>query len=245
MIPNWAILSGIEGNLTAYEAVMADLRRHRSPITDLFILGDLIGLSPDNEKLMQRVLNPRSNEPQPQVCQGWWEEQCLTLHLLGRSPEPTALIQRYGKAAVKQLYEAVPRSMMAWLQSLDFGIFELDCLLIHGSTVSVEEELTLETEPIVICDRLARMEANYLFCGRSGLAFQYEIQSGAATDALTTLSGTQPVQTVETAQKFVIGVGTVGRVPRRATYTVYNPGTGQVEFKTVPYGGAQGFHRQR
>jgi hypothetical protein len=76
----WAILSGIEGNLPAYEAVLADIRRQRQPVTDLFILGDLVGLRGDSEAVVRRVRSPKRGEPIPQVCTGWWEEQCFSLH---------------------------------------------------------------------------------------------------------------------------------------------------------------------
>ncbi|EAM51189.1 hypothetical protein CWATWH0003_2786 [Crocosphaera watsonii WH 0003] len=36
----WAILSGIEGNIAAYEAVLADIKRQRIPVEGLYILGD-------------------------------------------------------------------------------------------------------------------------------------------------------------------------------------------------------------
>ncbi|MFO5439497.1 MAG: metallophosphatase, partial [Dolichospermum sp.] len=35
----WAILSGIEGNLSAYEAVMADIKRQSRYIEALYIIG--------------------------------------------------------------------------------------------------------------------------------------------------------------------------------------------------------------
>ncbi|MBW4553613.1 MAG: metallophosphatase [Aphanocapsa sp. GSE-SYN-MK-11-07L] len=237
----WAILSGIEGNLAAYEAVMQDLGRQSTTISELYILGDLIGPTSSSEKLVQRVHNPRRGELKPQVCQGWWEEQCLILHGLGRSPEPTKLTERYGMAMVKTLWDSVSRETVGWLKSLDFGFFELDCLLIHGSSVSVEDELTPETSPLVICDRLARMGANALFCGRSGLTFKYQLQGGSTTSSLTTLNGEQSPHTVEAPPCSVIGVGSVGRIPSHTAYTLYNPGTGQVEFKTVRYGATKGF----
>ena len=37
----WAILSGIEGNIAAYEAVLADIKRQRLPLEAMYILGDL------------------------------------------------------------------------------------------------------------------------------------------------------------------------------------------------------------
>lgn len=237
----WAILSGIEGNLAAYEAVLADIKKLRQSVEVLYILGDLIAPNTESQKVIQRVRSPRSNEPIPQVCQGWWEEQLLILHGLGRTGEPTELIERYGKPVVKDLWDAVPRELIEWVRSLDFGFFELDCLLIHGSTVSVSDELTPDTPPIQILDRLMRMDANNLFCGRSGLAFEYEIAEGQMTSTVTSLENSVSPQTAIVKPRKVIGVGNVGRIEGQATYTLYNPNTNRIEFKTVRYGDSKGF----
>ncbi|MDP5338652.1 MAG: metallophosphoesterase, partial [Nodularia sp. (in: cyanobacteria)] len=87
----WAILSGIEGNLTAYEAVMADIKRQNN-VEALYILGDLVGPRRETEELVKRVLNPRRGELEPLICKGWWEEQCFILHGLGGTGEPTELM---------------------------------------------------------------------------------------------------------------------------------------------------------
>lgn len=235
----WAILSGIEGNLAAYEAVLADIKR--SSAEALYILGDVIAPTADSEQVIKRLQSPRRGELEPQVCQGWWEEQLLTLHALGRTSEPTELIERYGIGMVKTLWDAVPRSTVDWIQSLDFGFFELDCLLIHGSTVSVSDELTPDTEPIHLLDRLLRIDANLLFCGRSGLTYQYEIQQGQMTSTLTMLSQTATSRTATVSPRQVIGVGNVGRKPGQASYTLYSPCNNQIEFRTLRYGAAKGF----
>jgi hypothetical protein len=236
---HWAILSGIEGNLAAYEAVLADIKRQ--PVEELYILGDVIAATPESTKVIQWIRAPRANEPVPQVCQGWWEEQLLILHGLGRTGEPTELIERYGMDMVKTLWDVIPREMVEWVRSLDFGFFELDCLLIHGSSVSVNDELTPDTASIQMIDHLMRMDANTLFCGRSGLTFQYEIQQGNVTSSVTTLDQATPPQAVLVKPRQVIGVGNVGRIPGQATYTLYNPNTNQIEFRTVRYGSGKGF----
>ena len=76
---HWAILSGINGNLSAYEAVLADLKRVRHGVEALYILGDSDRSPPQCEALVQRVRQPSQEEPRPQVCIGWWEEQCFNL----------------------------------------------------------------------------------------------------------------------------------------------------------------------
>jgi hypothetical protein len=120
-------------------------------------------------------------------------------------------------------------------------VVHLDCLLIHGTTVAVDEELTPKTHPIVMCDRLSRMQANNLFCGRSGLTFQYQLQAGSITTEVITLNSQASPQTVNISPRQVIGVGNVGRIPGEAKYALYTPNTNQVVFKTVRYGVNKGF----
>lgn len=237
----WAILSGIEGNLAAYEAVLSDIKR--LPVESLYILGDVISAASESEQVVKRLQSPKRGELEPQICRGWWEEQLLTLHALGSTGEPTELIERYGIGTVKTLWDAVPRSAIDWIQAFDFGFFELDCLLIHGSTVSVSDELTPETPPIHLLDRLIRMDANLLFCGRSGLAFQYEIEQGQITSTLTTLNQAATPETATVRPRQIIGVGNVGRTAGQATYTLYSPYSGQIQFRSVRYGISKGFQR--
>ncbi|BAZ14426.1 hypothetical protein NIES4071_62700 [Calothrix sp. NIES-4071] len=239
----WAILSGIEGNLAAYEAVLQDISKKRY-IEALYIIGDLVGPTKESEQLVERVLKPRRGELEPLVCKGWWEEQCLILHAITGNGEPTELIEKYGSETVKKLWEYVPRQTVRWLSTLDFGFFELDCLLIHGSTVSVSEELTPNTSPIIMLDRVTRMQANNLFCGRSGLSFEYQLTNGSITNSVTTLDTQISPHTVNAHPRKIIGVGNVGKIAGQASYTIYNPSTNQVDFKTVYYGNNKGFIAQ-
>jgi hypothetical protein len=88
------------------------------------------------------------------------------------------------------------------------------------------------------------MQANNLFCGRSGLTFQYQLQAGSISSEITTLDHQLSPQIVTFTPSQVIGVGNVGRTPGEATYTLYNPVTNQVKFKTVFYGQSKGFQKQ-
>jgi len=233
---HWAILSGINGNLSAYEAVLADLKRAHHPIEALYILGDLVGPHPQCEDLVQRVRQPRRGELAPQVCLGWWEEQCFNLHGMGSDPEATELLAQIGPDGVEKLWKSVPRETVQWLRSLDFGFFELDCLLIHGSTVGCHDVLTPETPPMQLLDRLLRADANTLFCGRSGLTFHLQIPAGAVTSTVTTLDAPAQTMTQQVRDRQVVGVGSVGKESGKATYTLYSPYTSTVSFRTVPYG---------
>lgn len=229
----WAILSGIEGNLAAYEAVFQDIQRQTIPVTALYILGDVIGLKGENEAVIQRLRSPRPGELEPQVCLGWWEEQCFSLHGLTASVDAPELLAQYGGEAVTQLWESVSRESVDWLRSRHFGFHELDCLLIHGSTVSYADELTPITSPAILCDRLIRADANTLFCGRSGLAFECKVTPSQLKSKVTTLEGTQePIDQGKTPRRLV-GVGSVGRNPGAATYVLYSPGSNAVKFQRI------------
>ncbi|MEM9535728.1 MAG: metallophosphatase [Cyanobacteria bacterium P01_E01_bin.45] len=238
---HWAIISGIEGNLPAYEAVLKDIQRQKHRVTDLFVLGDSVGLKGDNQAVLQRLKSPKPGELAPQVCIGWWEEQCFSLHGLSGLPDAPELMEREGGDAVQALWKSLPRESVLWLRSLHFGFHELDCLLIHGSTVSYADELTPQTPAIQLCDRLIRADANILFCGRSGQTFECQVIPQQLQSSITTLDGLQePVEQGKTPRR-IVGVGAVGRTPGLATYTLYNPGSDRVTFNTVRYGKVRGF----
>ncbi|AFZ31532.1 hypothetical protein Glo7428_3043 [Gloeocapsa sp. PCC 7428] len=229
----WAILSGVEGNLAAYEAVLADIKQ--KAVEEIYILGDLVGPHPDCEKLVQRVQNPRQGELQPQICKGWWEEQCLILHGVGTTGDATELTHKYGAEIVEVLWKSVSRQTVEWIRKLDFGFHDCDCLLVHGSTLGVDDELTPETPAPQMLDRLVRGDAQTLFCGRSGLAFQYQVQSGSIAASVTTLDAQKSPCAIATQPRQVIGVGSVGKLPEIAIYTLFEPQANHVHFKTVHY----------
>jgi len=232
----WAILSGIEGNIAAYEAVISDIKHQTKGVDDIYILGDFISSRSESEQVVRRIRSPKPKECLPKICTGWWEEQCLILHGLAATGEATQLIENYGADTVKLLWDAVSRQTVEWIRRLDFGFLELDCLLIHGSSVSVDDELTPQTPPWQMCDRLMRVGATNLFCGRSGLTFECQLQGGSVSSQITTLEGQQSVQIATASPRRVIGVGNVGREPGKATYILYEPDTNLVDFRTIRYG---------
>ncbi|MGK7911050.1 MAG: metallophosphoesterase [Synechococcus sp.] len=238
---HWAILSGIEGNLSAYEAVLKDIQRQKHRVTDLFILGDSIGLKGDNQAVLQRLKSPKPGELTPQVCVGWWEEQCFSLHGLSGLPDAPELMAQEGGDAVQALWKSLPRESVMWLRSLHFGFHELDCLLIHGSTVSYADELSPKSPAIQLCDRLIRADANILFCGRSGQTFECQVFPQHLQSSITTLDGPQEPEEQGKTPRRIVGVGAVGRTSGLATYTLYNPASDRVTFNTVRYGKVRGF----
>lgn len=238
----WAILAGIEGNLAAYEAVLTDFSGLERPVTDLFILGDVIGPRGENAKLVERLRSPHPHDLQPQFCQGWWEEQAMILYGAGRTGEPVELVNRYGKAMIKTLWDAVPREVAQWVAELEFGFVEADCLLVHGSMSSVDEELTPETSPVVLLDRLQRAQVQRLFCGRSGQFFCCTIDEAQVEEQVMRLDKVEINQVVSdnVGQKAsgpyqVIGVGRVGRREDAGSYVIYDPESEHLELRHVRF----------
>ncbi len=231
----WAIMSGILGNRGAYEAVLKDIRRQGDLVEQLFILGDVIGPTPESEPLIERLRDPKPRELPSQICRGWWEEQALILHGLGSTGDPTELREAEGSDAVEKLWKSVSRETVRWIRSLDFGFQELDCLLIHGSTLSASDSLTPQTPPLTLLDRVIRAGVNTLFCGRSGQAFHVQLQSGSLRETLQTLDGTSAPPPYSVQPRQVVGVGTVGGIPGQTTYTLYDPSSNRVQFRRVEY----------
>ena len=141
----------------------------------------------------------------------------------------------------RSLPEVIDSTSLKWVQSLEFGFAELDCFLIHGSSIDVSDELTPTTDPIQMLDRLSRMDANQLFCGRSGLAFEYKIESGSLNSQVQTLDKLTDLTPTILSPRRIIGVGSVGKIEGKASYTLYHPGSNKLEFKTVRYGTKKGF----
>ena len=72
----WALISGLRGDLEAYEAIQAELR-HTRRVDTLFVLGDVIGPERDCNALLERLQQPRRGDLEPQCLYGWWEDQLL------------------------------------------------------------------------------------------------------------------------------------------------------------------------
>ena len=166
MIERWALISGLKGDLDTYELIQKDLKKTPGNIT-LFVLGDMIGPEKNCNALLNRLINPKKNEIRPQCIYGWWEEQLLAESGYRGNQKAESLRINKGEEVIKSLLDAVDKSFLNWLASLQFGFVELDCGLIHGSSRDVGDYLTLDTPPLTLLDRLTRLQVNRLFTARS------------------------------------------------------------------------------
>ena len=227
MIERWALISGLKGDLDTYELIQKDLKKTPGNIT-LFVLGDMIGPSKNCNALLNRLINPKSNELKPQCIYGWWEEQLLAETGYRGSQRAEALRINKGEEVVKSLLSSVDESFLNWLASLQFGFVELDCGLMHGSSRDVGDDLTSETPPLTLLDRLTRLQVNRLFTARSTKQFHLELKKGIIDSEVCDLRGNRK-QEQKVPQKAVIGIG-AGK-----NYTIYDVGTDNTQFVQAGY----------
>jgi hypothetical protein len=78
----------------------------------------------------------------------------------------------------------------------------------------------------LLLDRLTRMDVNRLFTARSGEQFSVELAGGGIASAVRDLEGERQQQQA-VPQRKVIGIGSGLR------YSLYNPGSDRIDFRTV------------
>ena len=227
MIERWALVSGLKGDLDTYELIQKDLKKTPGNIT-LFVLGDMIGPEKNFNRLLHRLINPKSNDSQPWCIYGWWGEQILLESGYRGDQRAEALRINKGEEVVKSLTNAVDKSFLDWIAALQFGFVELDCGLIHGSSKDVGENLTLETAPLTLLDRLTRLQVNRLFTARSKQQFHLELTEGIVNSEVEDLNGNRKKEQ-KVPQKAVIGIG-AGK-----NYTLYDVGTDNTQFVQAGY----------
>ena len=218
----WALISGLRGDLEAYEAIQADLRQTRR-VDTLFVLGDVIGPERECNALLKRLQQPRRGELEPQCLYGWWEDQLLAERGYRGERRADALRLSQGEAAVDALLQAVDSGHLGWLAELQFGFIELNCALMHGSSAAVDDSLGPDSSPLLLLDRLSRLDVNRLFTARSGRQFRLELSGGGIESQVRDLEG-QRHQQQSVPQRQVIGIGA------GVHYTIYDPGSDRLDF---------------
>ena len=221
----WALVSGLRGDLDLYERIQSEIRKQRGT-AHLFVLGDMISPDHNCDALLTRLRRPKLGDLQPNCIYGWWEEQLLVdygyrgeqITRVGSNPD--------GATTMQHLREAVSQEHLNWLASLQFGFIELDCGLIHGSSADVGDRLQESTSPLILLDRLTRLDVNRLFTARSGRQFRLQLTGGQIQSKVKDHVGEEQ-RDQAVPKRSVIGIGT------GANYTLYDPASDRVEFLSV------------
>ncbi len=109
------------------------------------------------------------------------------------------------------------------MASLRFGFIELDCGLIHGSSADVGDCLLESTSPLILLDRLTRLDVNRLFTARSGRQFRLQLTGGEIQSKVIDPAG-EALQEHTVPKRSVIGIGS------GANDTLYDPASNHIEF---------------
>ena len=221
----WALVSGLNGDLDLYERIQRDLKRQRG-VANLFVLGDLVGAHPSCNALLERLRRPRPGDVAPDCIYGWRDDQLLAECGYRGERKADDLKQQEGEASVSNLLAAVDPDHLDWLASLQFGFIELDCALIHGSSADVADRLTETTSPLILMDRLTRLDVNRLFTARSGRQFRLELTGGQIHSKVTDHSGEHKAEQA-VPKRSVIGIGGGDH------YTLYDPATDHLTFLNI------------
>ena len=221
----WALVSGLCGDLDLYEQIQSDLKSKRGT-AHLFVLGDMVSPDRDCNALLSRLRQPKRGDLQPNCIYGWWEEQLLAEHGYRGGQKPEALDPDNEGTTMQKLREAVNVEHLNWLASLQFGFVELDCGLIHGSSADVGDQLLETTSPLILLDRLTRLDVNRLFTARSGRQFHLQLNGGTIQSKVKDHAGEEQ-QEHTVPKRSVIGIGS------GANYTLYDPASDHIEFLSV------------
>ena len=221
----WALVSGLRGDLDLYERIQSDLKKQRGT-AHLFVLGDMIGPDHNCDALLTRLRRPKRGDLQPNCIYGWWEEQLLIDCGYRGDQKPDVRNKPDGATTMQHLREAVSQEHLNWLASLQFGFIELDCGLIHGSSADVGDPLQESTSPLILLDRLTRLDVNRLFTARSGRQFRLQLTGGQIQSKVKYHAG-EKQRDQAVPKRSVIGIGS------GENYTVYDPASDHIEFLSV------------
>ena len=221
----WALVSGLRGDLDLYERIQSEIKKQRGT-AHLFVLGDMISPDHNNDALLTRLRRPKRGDLQPNCIYGWWEEQLLIDYGYCGDQKPDVRNKPDGATTMQHLREAVSQEHLNWLASLQFGFIELDCGLIHGSSADVGDPLEETTSPLILLDRLTRLDVNRLFTARSGRQFRLQLTGGQIQSKVKDHAGEEQ-RDQAVPKRSVIGIGS------GENYTVYDPASDHIEFLSV------------
>ena len=221
----WALVSGLRGDLDLYEQIQSELQKQRGT-AHLFVLGDMVGPHPKCDALLKRLRQPKRRDLHPHCIYGWLEEQLLTLHGYRGEAQAAESHRQSDDSEIQRLVQAVNTEHLNWLASLQFGLIELECGLIHGISADVGDALDETTSPLFLLDRLTRLDVNRLFTARSGRQFRLQLTGGQIRSKVKDHEREQ-LHEQPVPRRSVIGVGSGGH------YTLYDPASDHIQFCSV------------
>jgi diadenosine tetraphosphatase ApaH/serine/threonine PP2A family protein phosphatase len=214
----YAILGDIHSNLTALEAVLADLEKSGGA-DEVWCLGDIVGYGPDPHECLEIVRSRCS------LCIAGNHD------LASISGLDTSTFNQDAAMAVRWTSRQLRADEVDFLSGLPLKVERGDFTLAHGSPREpVWEYITSFREAE---ENFQYFETRYCLIGHSHLAQYFRLGDGSVTD--------QPGEGTDIKlanQRYIINPGSVGQ-PRdsdpRAAYAIHNTETTTISFQRVAY----------
>ena len=212
-------LSDIHANLTALEAVMADVAE-LAPIDAIWVSGDTVGYGPDPNECIELV-----RESANMVVAGNHE-----LAAIGKMS--TEEFNAYAAAATDWTQKCLTDSVAEYIAEMPLRLEHGDFTLVHGSPRDPVWEYLLTDDGFRA--NLDHFETPGCVVGHSHMQFMVQIPD----DGAMVVRAEQDVVVNIGDDRFFINPGSVGQ-PRdgdpRAAYAIYDEGERTVTFKRVEY----------
>lgn len=213
----YAIISDIHGNLQALTAVLLEIRKLN--VERLLCTGDIIGYGANPKECLDTLRKLRT------IMVAGNHDWAVSGRL------DAAHFTDDGKAAVLWTRTQISLEDITFLNGLQSGLQNKDCLLVHGSLVSPENFIYMHginqaIEAFPLLDRpvcfTGHTHVPRIFVEHKGQVFQND----------------QPEIEIKPDCKCFVNVGSVGQ-PRdgnpMASFCIYDADTRMIELKRVPY----------
>jgi diadenosine tetraphosphatase ApaH/serine/threonine PP2A family protein phosphatase len=217
-----AILSDIHANVVALEAVLKDMETLE--VSTALCLGDTVGYGPDAAECVKLV-----REQCVASIMGNHEAMLIVLEKLGT--------QDFGDKILPPLELAqaqLSRDQLDWVQQLPIGI-DLDAFeVVHGSHHE-PPEFHYITTPEEAADNFRSQKRPVSFHGHSHVPAVWE---KSETGKIRCFAPEEAMVQLDPDRVYAVNVGSVGQ-PRdgdpRASYAIYDHGTGRLFHRRVDY----------
>lgn len=222
--------------MEALEAVYDDILAQETD--EIICLGDLVGYGPYPNEVVRFI-----DKESIKTVLGCWDEgiannnpSCGCTYV---SEEEGVL----GELAFEWTTATVNKDSIDILKQIPFGIKDSfgcgETLFVHGSPKSTNEYLMDSTHELVLFERAASGECDYLVCGHTHVPFVKELSGTLTVRTRESVSKkNMDSESLTLSPKVIINAGSVGE-PRHggpeATYVVFNTETGDSTIRYVEY----------
>lgn len=217
-----AILSDIHANVIALKAVLQDMESLE--VSTALCLGDTVGYGPD-----------------PAECVRLVRERCVA-SIMGNHEAMLIVLEKMGpqefgetvSAPLELAHQQLPADDLEWAAALPIGI-DLDAFeIIHGSLHEPPEFHYIDS-PETAADNFRSQKRPVSFHGHSHVPAIWE---KSETGKIRCFAPEEAVVTLDPDRVYAVNVGSVGQ-PRdgdpRASYAIYDHGTGRLLHRRVSY----------